>query len=207
MVSSSNSICFLGLTGSRGHIVNIVTLPNGSKYHSDVAFGGDGPTAPLPLTDGHVHYNLGAQEVRLIRDWIPTQTHRTEASKLWTYQFRNDHDLDWLSFYAFPEIEFLQADWNVLNLWMNTHEESQHVKDVLCVKFTRTGNGCGGKGGINVEIYVVNDLVKKTLVGKTKIVKVLESEAERLEALREWFGITFTEEERRWIDGSPLRLA
>ncbi|KAH9237290.1 hypothetical protein K456DRAFT_1334957 [Colletotrichum gloeosporioides 23] len=35
----------------RGHIVNIVTFADGSKYHSDVAFGGDGATKPMPLIE------------------------------------------------------------------------------------------------------------------------------------------------------------
>lgn len=60
------------------HIVSIVTLsaPSSSndeeeqqqqqRYVVDVAFGGDGPTAPLPLIegDGSLHQNLGAQQVR-----------------------------------------------------------------------------------------------------------------------------------------------
>lgn len=53
------------------HIVNVVTLPNGSEWVCDVAFGGDGATKPLPLLENQVTHNMGTQEIRLIKDHIP----------------------------------------------------------------------------------------------------------------------------------------
>lgn len=74
------------------HLVNIVTLTPTQRYALDVGFGGDGPTAPIPLCHDAPQTNLGSQEVRLLRDWIPAQVHRTEESKLWVYQYRNGED-------------------------------------------------------------------------------------------------------------------
>jgi len=69
------------------HIVNIVTLSDGSRWTVDVGFGGDGATRPLPLVEGHVTRNLGTQDVRLVRDFIPEQTQRSDPErKLWIYQ-------------------------------------------------------------------------------------------------------------------------
>lgn len=49
----------------RTHMVNIVQLPNGTQFHVDVAFSGDGPTRPQPLISGAAVRDLSSQEVRL----------------------------------------------------------------------------------------------------------------------------------------------
>lgn len=65
----------------RTHINNIVHLESGEKFAVDVAFGGDGPTNPLPLIEpAPIIQNLGPQKVRLIHDTIPKQ--RLQAPKL-----------------------------------------------------------------------------------------------------------------------------
>ncbi|KAM3461723.1 hypothetical protein NHJ6243_004805 [Beauveria neobassiana] len=58
------------------HLNNIVYLPDGTKYSADVAFGGDGSTAPLCMNEAAtVHDNLGSQQVRLVHDPIDKQQH------------------------------------------------------------------------------------------------------------------------------------
>lgn len=194
----------------RGHIVNIVTFPDGQIYHDDIAFGGDGATMPMPLVDGLVHQNLGAQEIRLIRDWIPTQTHRTEASKLWIYQYRNGPDKEWNSFYSFTEIEFMPADWGVVNHWFCTHPTSHQRFNVLVVKFLRKSkNGQGGDDD-EQEIYgkrmLVNGVIKENLGGRTQIVAKCTTEDERIMALKKYFDISLTDEERLGIRGWKSEL-
>ncbi|KAL2678673.1 hypothetical protein Neosp_009424 [[Neocosmospora] mangrovei] len=186
------------------HIVNIVTFPDGSKYHTDVAFGGDGATAPMPLVNGLVHQNLGTQQIRLIRDWIPLQVHRSEESKAWIYQYRNREDAEWNSFYSFPGIEFMDLDWGVVNWWINTHPLSHQRVNVLVIKFLRRPkeSKAGEDNGLQ-EIYgkrmLVNRIVKENLGGKTQVVEELKSEDERLEALERYFGITLSGDEKEGI--------
>ncbi|KAI1073639.1 cysteine proteinase [Whalleya microplaca] len=124
------------------HIVNIVTL-NGSKFHIDIGFGGDGATMPMPLIDGLIHQNIGTQQIRLVRDWISTRTKRTEETKLWIYQYHNDVDRDWNSFYAFPELESMPADWEVVNWYTSTHPKSLQTYTVLAIKFLRRTGASG----------------------------------------------------------------
>ncbi|KAJ4169089.1 hypothetical protein NW754_011021 [Fusarium falciforme] len=188
------------------HIINIVTFPDGSKYHTDVAFGGDGATAPMPLINGLVHRNLGAQQIRLIRDWIPLQVHRSDESKVWIYQYRNHEDAEWNSFYSFPGIEFMDLDWGVVNWWINTHPSSHQRVNVLVIKFLRRSKeGKDGEPDGGYEIYgkrmLVNGVVKENLGGRTRVVEELEGEDERLEALERYFGITLSEEEKEGIRG------
>ncbi|KAK8145068.1 N-terminal acetyltransferase [Beauveria asiatica] len=67
------------------------------NYSANVAFDGDGPTAPLPMNEATVHNNLGSQQVRFVHDRIDNQQ-RSEA-RIWTYRF--------------PELEFFQEDFEV----------------------------------------------------------------------------------------------
>ena len=217
----------LPFSTSRIHVVSLVTLADGSKYHVDVGFGGDGPTAPLPLVEGQVHANLGTQEVRLVRDWIPTQTQRTEASRLWVYQYRNNNgnnngngngsDASWISFYAFPELpEFLQPDLEMMNWWACHNPGFHQRRTALLIKFLRrpvVGEGnptATGTEDQTQEIYgkrmLVNGVVKENLGGRTRVVVECRTEDERIEALQRYFGITLTEEERLGIWGWATEL-
>jgi arylamine N-acetyltransferase len=187
------------------HIVNIVTLPSGECYAVDVAFGGDGPTAPLPLVSGPIHQNLGTQEVRLVRDWVPTQIHRVEESKQWIYQYRNSSDQEWNSYYAFTETEFMAADWGVVNYWTSTSPDCHQTRTILIVRFLgRTRGEAKGEDG-EWEIYgkrmLLNGIIKENLGGKTHVLAECSTEAERVEALNTHFGIKLKEEEGSSIKG------
>ncbi|KAK0118645.1 N-terminal acetyltransferase [Cadophora gregata f. sp. sojae] len=126
------------------HIINIVTLPTGSKYMLDVSFGGDGPTLPLPLISGLTHTNLGTQEIRLLHSTIPQQLDQSKL--LWIYQYRNSPMQEWNSFYAFPETEFTEEDFKVMNHWTSTSmaKTNFQTRRVLVVRFLRGVVG-GGK--------------------------------------------------------------
>lgn len=162
----------------------------------------------MPLTEGLVHQNLGTQQVRFARDWLPSQVHRVEASKQWIYQYRNSEAAEWNSFYAFGEVEFMQPDWGVVNYWMCNHRDSNQVKRMLIVKFLRRRKGGGEE--YEQEIYgkrmLVNEVVKENLGGRTATIKACESEEERVREIRDLFGITLTEEESLAIRGRPLSL-
>ncbi|KAI7758480.1 hypothetical protein LZL87_006871 [Fusarium oxysporum] len=191
------------------HIVNIITFPDGSKYHSDVAFGGDGATMPMPLIDDLVHENLGTQEIRLKRDWIPHQVHKTEETKLWIYQYRNGQDKEWNSFYSFPGVEFFALDWDVVNWWINTHADSHQLRNVLTIKFLLRPVESEASFEGEMEIYgkrmLVNGVVKENLGGKTQIITTCNIEGERVEALEKYFQISLTDEENEGIRGYVLQ--
>ncbi|KAH8676064.1 arylamine N-acetyltransferase 4 [Xylariales sp. PMI_506] len=198
------------------HIVNIVDLSATSdaagagadgRWSVDVAFGGDGPTEPLPLVPGRVHQNLGTQQVRLVRDWLPPQLHRTEATKYWVYEYRNAIDLPWNAFYAFTELEFTPMDWEVVNWYTHVNTNSFQTHRVLVVKFLRRA-----KDGIEdeQEIYgkrmLIDGIIKENLGGKTQTVAECKSEVERLTALDQFFGIRLTEKETISIKGCSTDL-
>ena len=56
------------------------------------------------------------------------------------------------------------------------------------------------------KVMLINGEVKRNLGGKTEVVKVCRSEEERIQFLREYFGITLTEEERDGVKGRNVEL-
>lgn len=111
----------------RVHIVNIVTLqPSGDKYMVDVAFGGDGATKPIPLIHGFITPNLGTQDIRLVHE--PLEEFTDQSQRVWIYQYRNGPDKPWNSFYAFPEAEFLQSDFEIINYWRASVEKASRQR-------------------------------------------------------------------------------
>lgn len=183
--------------------MNIVTLPDGSKYMLDVGFGGDGATKPLPLVSGHVVQNLGPQEIRLLYSTISQQT--DQSKKLWIYQYRNGKDKEWNSFYCFPEFEFLSQDFEIMNYFTSTsHGETNfQTRTVLIVRFLR---GEREQEGIVGKVMLVNGEVKRNMGGKTEVVKVCETEEERVGALEEYFAITLTKGEKVGVRGRNVEL-
>ncbi|KAL5333968.1 hypothetical protein BJX70DRAFT_391814 [Aspergillus crustosus] len=183
---------FLGFS----HINNIVHLPSGQKFSIDVGFGGDGPTSPLQLNE------LG-QAIQ-----------NSRGNKLWIYQYRNGPTIEWNSFYCFAEQEFFQDDFEVVNWWAGA--KTLHTWSVLSVRFLREGEDVKYSESPDLpldrevkivgKVMLVDDVIKVNLGGKTSIVHSFDSEVGRLQALKEYFGITLTEEEAQSINDSDMAL-
>lgn len=188
-------------------MVNIVQLPDGSKWMCDVAFGGDGATQPLPLLEDRVMHNMGTQEVRLIKDHIPAQVDRRSYTKMWIYQYRNSAVQAWNSFYAFYEVEFSAEDFGVMNWYTGHSPESPQVSGLLVIKFLRRQKEDGeGESEVFGKRMLVDGVVKENLGGKTSIVETCASEKDRIAALGKWFGISLTEREISGIVGWQTEL-
>ncbi|KAK0755021.1 arylamine N-acetyltransferase 2 [Schizothecium vesticola] len=195
------------------HLVILLTLPgddSGQRYVLDAGFGGDGPTQPMPLVEGLVHHNsVGTQEVRYSRGWLGGKSRFVppgDDRRLWIYEYRNGVEKGWNAFYAFDaDFEFLEGDFGVMSHYTSTAEASFQTRAVLVVRFLR---GEGEDGGVRVKgkVMMAGPVVKRNLGGKTEVIKVCETEAERVDALREWFGIVLTEEEAGSIRGRVSEL-
>jgi arylamine N-acetyltransferase len=183
-----------------------VTFPNGEKYVSDVAFGGDGPTRPLPLIDGHSQVNLGSQEVRLISSNLPNQ--RLQTPKYWFYQYRNKPEDAWNSFYAFPEIEFFDNDFIGMNWYTSTFVGGSNFQTtrVLIVQFIKGKVDGEEKERVTGKRMLVDGVVKRNDGGRTEVVQVCHNEAARVKAIEEDFGMELLPEEIQAIQGWKTEL-
>ncbi|KAI2628302.1 cysteine proteinase [Xylaria nigripes] len=182
------------------HVVSIVEI-DGAKYHVDIAFGGDCATLPMPLVEGLVHRNIGTQEIRLIRDWIPTQLKRTEETKLWIYEYRNGPDMEWNPFYCFPLVEFMPNDWEVVNVYASTSPKCWQGGTVITMKFLRRAREDDGEEEIYGKRMLVNGVVKENLGGRTAVIHECKTDEDRVTALEKYFDLRLTEEERNGIKG------
>lgn len=183
----------------RVHCVNIVTLDDGKRYSCDVGFGGDGPVKPLLLseTDSQTN-NLGLQEVRLHWDTLPEASE--PSHKQWIYQYRNSPEQPWNSYYAFVEFEFFDADLSNMNYWTSQSPDSFQRHQVLAVRFLREGSEIVGK------VMLADGVIKRNMGGKTQVVQECKTEAERIDALKRYFGIRLTEEQIGGIKGTRTEL-
>ena len=174
----------------------------------DVGFGGDGATKPIPLIDGWSTHNIGTQEIRLVKDFIPGQTVQTPERKLWVYQYRNSPERPWNSFYAFSElVEFLPPDFDIMNWYTGSNPESFQTFTALVVKFLRRPDPeRPGEDRIYGKRMLVNGTIKENFSGKTEVVQECRTEQERVEALKKWFGIELTPEQQSSIKGYVTEL-
>ena len=97
-----------------------------------------------------------------------------------------------------------------MNFYASQSPASFQTRMVLVIKFLlrrdENGDGVKDEGEIYAKVMMVDGTVKRNLGGKTAVVRVCESEDERVEALREYFGITLTAEEREGIRGRAVEL-
>lgn len=191
---------YVGIT----HLVLLIELPGvdgtAEKYVSDAAFGGDGPTVPMPLIDGLVTQNLGTQEIRFAYERIPRS-----IQKFWVYQYRNAPNKPWNSFYAFNDTECLEKDFQAINYWTSQGPTFQ-LTTVIVVKFILGPDEATGDEKVVGKLMLVNGIVKRNMGGKTEVVEVCKTEPERIQALKKWFAIEFTEDEIAGIKDTVTEL-
>lgn len=114
----------------------------------------------------------------------------------------------WSSFFAFSDaVEFLPADFHVMNTYTGGHPESFRMFTLLIVKFLRRCIEDGsGESGSDGKCMLIDGVVKENIGGKTQVVHVCETENQRVEALKAWFGIELLAEEVEGIRGWRTEL-
>ncbi|KAL8660289.1 MAG: hypothetical protein Q9202_006700 [Teloschistes flavicans] len=180
------------------HMINLITIAS-RKYMVDVGFGGDGATAPIPLEDGTVHLRISPSEMRLVESAIPEHTDRTQ--RVWIYQVRSSPESAWSPVYSFTETEFFSQDYEMMNFWTSTSRQCFFTYAILLAKMVM-----GERGQLVGNVTMMNGEAKRRIGGQVLESRTCRSEKERLEVLREWFGLVLTEEEERAIRGTVTEL-
>lgn len=178
-------------------MVNIVNLQSG-RYMVDVGFGGNGAVHPLALKPDMVSPGIGPQEYRLRHTNIASNS--SPDQKLWLFQHRNSSDDEWNDAYCFTELEFLPVDYEVMNFWTSQSGKTWFTSTIVAVRMVLDGEDVVG------TIILGDDEVKQRIQGKVEQSVKLKTEGERLEALKKWFDITLSEEEKAGIKGMSTQL-
>lgn len=187
--------------GGWNHMVNIVTIAE-QRYLVDVGFGGAAAsTAPLPLVDGLEVVQVEPQTLRLRYTNIPDGTSR--RMKMWVFEVRHAPGKPFWPVYCFnAEVEFLPADYRVMNYYTSTSRTSFFTYRLLVTRVVM------GRDGRVEALYVLDDKeVKKRVNGVAERVLTCKSEEDRVEALKEYFGIELTDVEKASISGMVSQIS
>ncbi|KAI2466947.1 arylamine N-acetyltransferase 3 [Annulohypoxylon bovei var. microspora] len=206
-----------GRYGGFSHCVNIVTI-DGRKWMVDVGFGASGPAFPVPLEHDQPQRHILASpaQIRVVREPIPQAV--DQSQKVWVYQQRRGPGADWAPLFCFVDFEFLLEDIRGLNLNPWKSPTSWFTQKVVVARFTtgfekdgEEGPGAPGErevdeGIIDGELVLFQDTLKWRRGGETKLEVRFESEAQRVDAIRKYFGIELDEEDRLAIRGTVSEI-
>ncbi|KAK5116820.1 hypothetical protein LTR85_009080 [Meristemomyces frigidus] len=190
------------------HMLNLVRL-DGAWYVVDVGMGAMGPNVPYPLEDGFETVSVAPRRIRLQWRSIPEHAAENEedAQKLWCYDVcRNPNDEkpddnQWAPAYCFTETEFLPQDYEMMSWFTSTSPRSFFTYSVLCTKMLMDEAGEKIVG----DVTLFRDKIARTIGGQRELLRECKTEEDRVEALKEIFGVELMPEEREGIK-AEMRL-
>ncbi|RPA78527.1 cysteine proteinase [Ascobolus immersus RN42] len=183
-----------GTEGFRGmsHVVNILTL-DGQRYLLDVGFGNQNLLRPIPLIPDNVIRTETGFEMKVQHEPIPNSL---TGQKFWIYNFRDFDAEAWTQGYCFGETEIFLEDVEQLNYPVLTSPEGFFVNNVTCVRV----------GEDDERIIIFNDRMTRKKGKDSEVLANFSDEAERVRALKEWFWVSLTDEEKDGIRGMNTEL-
>lgn len=182
-----------------GHMLNFITIGD-TKYHVDVGFGAEVPLVPMPLDhSGTIQPHISPATVRLQWRNIPGNT--DPSQRLWVYEYRRNDEAEWEMKYCYSEVEFLPCDYSVMNYFTSTSRKLFFTRLAVIDKKL-----LDDEGWYKGSIILNGNTLKWRIHGVKEEEVVFETEAERLAALKKYFGIQFGEAERDGILGLGSQL-
>lgn len=197
--------------GGFSHCVNIVIV-GCERFMIDVGFGGNGPSAALPLRLGCEYTHVAPAMMRFVQEPISQNTN--QDCKLWIYQHRVTSEADWVPMYCFVDFEFILEDIRGMNLSPWKSPSSWFTQKILVTRFTTRSEDDGGKnlelppnalGGddeIDGVLIMDDKKLKWRRNGNTVLETELASEEDRVAALKRYFNIELADEDREAIRGT-----
>jgi arylamine N-acetyltransferase len=178
------------------HMLNMVRLDD-EWYVVDVGMGAMGPNMPYPLRDGFETISIAPRKIRLQLRPIAESYAKKSSPRLWCYDVCYDPagkpDDKWIPTYCFTETEFLPQDYETMSWFTSTHPSSFFTRYVTCTKMIMDEEKIIG----NNTLFV--GTIRETIGSSRKVVRECTSEDERVQALKEIFDVTLTEEEKNSI--------
>jgi len=188
-----------GVWGGWNHQISLVTIAD-KKYIVDVGFGTNGPSQPTPLEDGLELTQIAPATGKLEYKSLPF--HTDPSQRMWVYSIKPVPPAPWLPMYAFTEVEFFSKDFEVMNLTTMTSPRSFFVQNVMCMRIILDEETKEPVG----LLVMHRDYVKKRVGEKEEMLEKLETEPQRVEALKKYFDIALSPEEQASILGLASEL-
>jgi arylamine N-acetyltransferase len=178
------------------HMVNIVTI-QGKRYMVDVGFGTGQATHPLELVDRSPSMNVRPNQlIRLRWDAIPEAENKD--AKLWIFERQDKADGPWIPTYCFVDnVEFLPQDYMLMSHFTSTHRMSFFTYKIIVAKFLldETGDEIVG------TLVLFGNSAHKRVQGVKEHLAIFEKEEDRIQALKQYFGIELSESQKAGITG------
>lgn len=184
------------------HMLNLVRL-DGQWYVVDIGMGSMGPIIPFPLQDGYEAESVSPRRIRLQKRIIPEHAaaRPEDAQPLWCFdvcfQPGSLQGQQWIPTYCFTETEYLPQDYEVMSWFTSTSPKSIFTSFILCAKMLLDDDG----DEIIGDVTLFGRTIHKTIRGQKQLLRVCETEQERVTALEEIFHIYLSEEEKQSISG------
>ncbi|KAL4957461.1 arylamine N-acetyltransferase 1 [Aspergillus filifer] len=183
------------------HMVLVVTVAE-RKYMVDVGFGRNTPTSPLQL---QLQFNIAVRlitpmEMSLVKETLSGSVDKRQ--KFWIYKTRNSPDSSWIPQYCFSEVEFLPEDFGMINFFTSQSRTLFFTQQLVCTRLIL------GEGGIEpVGVYILSGTEVKKVVGDvSEVVARFTKEQDRVDALKEYFGMRFLPHEVEGVRGLPSQI-
>ena len=158
---------------------------------------------PIPLTKGleQAHESVPGSFARLVNRPIASNT---TDQNVWVLELKNATTDTWSGGYCFTEVEWLPQDFEILNYRTSKDHKSWFTYRLVLVRTlideeTRTK-------AIGTIILMENKVERRLNGGNKEILVEAKNEAERVQALRQWFGIILLPEEERGIRAMPSEI-
>lgn len=199
--SAGARVCDGGQWTGWSHMVNIVTIGDDKKYHVDVGFGADGPIVPMELNkDGSAQSHISPASARL--QWKNIDSNTDPNQRLWVYEYKKDQDTDFQTWYCFTELEFLPADYSIMNYYTSTSPKTFFTRTIVGEKKILSEDGHTLVGNLILN----NTDLKWRVKGKKEKEIIFKNEDARVEALAEHFNIHLDTVEKDAIRGLASEL-
>ncbi|KAG9849549.1 cysteine proteinase, partial [Aureobasidium melanogenum] len=188
------------------HMLNLVRFED-EWYVVDVGMGAMGPNMPYPLRHNFTTTSIAPRKIRIQHRAISeSYARKEEAPKLWCYDVCHDpthgQENTWIPTYCFTEMEFLPQDYEVMSWFTSTHANSFFTRYMTTTRMIMDAE----QTNIIGSITLFKDTIREQKGSERRLTKECKTEDERVQALREIFGIELTEDEREALP-PDVRLA
>ncbi|KAF2237323.1 cysteine proteinase [Viridothelium virens] len=219
-----------GASGWSGwsHMVNLVGLPvsgdgdersvgdEGEKewWLVDVGFGAEGLLEPIRVDYDeesgapHMVGGIGEMECRVRKFGVGVEENdqeqegvdQKEELRVYETRVKGRKEGRWLPAYSFTRyLDFQSSDYEIMNWYVATHPKSWFTQRLGCALFLREGHKLVGTVTLDGEAF------ERRVGGSKENLRICKTEAERVEGLKKWFRMYFSDDEVEGI-GEPAAI-
>ena len=162
-----------------------------------------GPIVAMPLVSDTSTFSITPREARLLYGSIPEHTSSDALNMMWQLEVRNNEGCQWIPTYAFSEIEFLPADFEMMCWYTATSPRCWLTHKVFVGRMILDRT----KQEIVGDITLLENIIRKRIHGKASFEAECKSEKERVKLLQEHFSIKLGDVECKGIMGREAQIS